>query len=71
VLPKQSIPPDHGTSISVLADSTDKCGSSVLLSGTEIEALRGLLTLLDQWDREEAIETISWSTRLKLTRRKR
>jgi len=54
VLPKQSIPPDHGTSISVLADSTDKCGSSVLLSGTEIEALRGLLTLLDQWDREEA-----------------
>ena len=37
MLPKQSIPPDHGTSTSVLADSTDKCGSSVLLSAAEIE----------------------------------
>ena len=52
MLPKQSIPPDHGTSTSVLADSTGKCRSSVLLSGTEIEELRGLFTLLDQWDRE-------------------
>jgi hypothetical protein len=54
VLPKQSNPPDHGTSTSVLTDSTGKCGSSVLLGGDEIEALRGLFTLLDQWDREEA-----------------
>jgi len=54
VLPKQSDPPDHGTSTSVLADSTGECGHSSLLSGDEIETLRGLFTLLDQWDREEA-----------------
>jgi hypothetical protein len=50
VFPKQSNPPDHGTSTSVLTDSTGECG----LSGDEIEVLRGLFTLLDQWDREEA-----------------
>ena len=54
MLSKQSIPPDHGTSTSVLADSTGEYESSGLLSGDEIESLLGLFTLLDQWDREEA-----------------
>ena len=53
MLPKQFDPPDHGTSTSVFTDSTGKCESSVLLIRDEIEALRGLFTLLDQWDREE------------------
>ena len=53
MLPKQSNLPSNGTSTSVLTGSTGVCESSGLLSGDEIEALLGLFTLLDQWDREE------------------